>query len=676
MATNESLVLDSLQLNDGTTYTLEAVTMAPPRKRPEWQQGGDSDGAVLGRDPLFDSRVVTARVRVEPQSTTDLALAKIAAIIDRLEESERNQAGVDLVWTPADATKSVTFKVLSGEIDEMPIVVDGDGAGWFVRAPMVQLTFTCRPFGYGVEVVGTPVTSALPMMTVELTGVTGDVPAEGRLIVTDAATQARRHVEWGLESRYYPTSSPPGLIVDSDSMTALGGAQTTRTGSYDPNATGNNVIRGTLSAQPLAVCSTGAQTHVGIYRVKARVWAQSSYLGRVQVRLSWHDGDGPLRSNAYVTPVTINAFAEVDLGTITISPALLGAQQWTGQIDAYSTFATDTLDVDYVMLIPAGEGRGVVRAAYSYLAGSQVARDEFAAFTPSGTALNARVAPVGGTWATSGNATDLVSTATTDSVTRSVNDAAAPGRFAILGAASYTNVEVGVDFVTSDLFTTGVGTTPRSGVIARWTDANNHVSAALGATGGTNLYQMTVSKVVAGTVTPLAYAYITSLSSTLTYSIRLVAYASGAVYCDLLTGGTVILSAVGSDSALATGGTLATGKPGIVDQGHVGSSGTRTYDNFYAATPALEPIALYSGRVLEIRSDATKRQNSAGTIYGDAPSYRGARFYVPVAGVRNRKARIAVKARRNDVDGGADDQIADNLTVQANYVPRFLAIPR
>jgi hypothetical protein len=42
-------------------------------------------------------------------------------------------------------------------------------------------------------------TASAPVTTLEVPNVTGDVPALGRLIVTDTATQSRRFVEWGLE---------------------------------------------------------------------------------------------------------------------------------------------------------------------------------------------------------------------------------------------------------------------------------------------------------------------------------------------------------------------------------------------------------------------------------------------------------------------------------------------
>lgn len=391
----ESLVLDGLSLNDGTVLSLESLTMPPSAKRPEWVSGADSDGAVLSRDPFHDNRIIEARIRVEQQATKDLALAKIALIVDKLEECERNlDRGLALVWTPADATTSpITFRCLSGEITEMPIDVEN---GWMVRAPAVTVRLTCLPFGEGTETLAATVTSSAPIVTLELTGVAGDMAATGRLVVTDAAAKDRRYAAWGLESRYYPTSSPPSLIVDSANMVTSGfaGATTTRTGAY--SGASNNVIRGTLRTQLQAICGLPTTlTHVGWFRPQLRYWATQT---TIALRLTYQANDGPLQSLSFKAPVDVG-WNSVDLGLITISPAAVGTQRWTGRIDAYSTAAGgETLDIDALWLMPA-ERYGRARAPYTYSSSVVTGFDQFTGITP-GTVLEARTAPVGGVWDT------------------------------------------------------------------------------------------------------------------------------------------------------------------------------------------------------------------------------------------------------------------------------------
>ncbi len=688
MANNEALVLDTLAINDGVTYTLEQLTMPPPKKRGIWASGADSDGAVLARDPLFENREITARIRVEPQASMNVALDKIGAISDKLEEAERNEGGIALTWTPAQSTRTITFYVLTGEITEVPIVVTGDDAGWLAMAPVIVVTMTCRPFGYGTEVVGTApagtlVTSTLPLVTLEAAGVPGDVDAEARLIVTDNATRDRRLMRWGLESRYYPTAAAPGLMLDSDAdLTVAGfaGALATRTGAYDPNATGNNVISATIGQQPLAVCGTGNKTHVGTFRVFARVWAVAADIGAVFVRLSWQDGDGPLKANTYVTPPVINAFAEVDLGLITITEKVLGTQRWTGRIEAYSSQVFATLEVDYLYLVPAGEGCGRARATYSYQPGTINGRDAFDPIA-AGTALNGRVAHLGGTWATGGGATDFTAfddpvDATLEGVGRSAVDSSyhTGMRWATLGATNYTNVEV-----RARTRLRSVVLLANQAITARWVDVNNHVALrlnhAIGPFSGT-LAQAWLEVRVAGSVVATTTVQFSREINTWR-TLALIVYSSGrAIGFVIDSSGATVATLTLIDTSLATGGALATGKPGMFDFCSSALAPVRDYDDFYVGAPAAEPIACYSGQSLEVRSDETLREDATGVYWGPPPSYRGSGIYVPPAGTRARKTRIAVMARRNDLLELADDQIADSLTAQLNYTPRYLAVPR
>jgi len=668
MATLEQLVLDGLALNDATNYRLQGFEAPPPKKRMEWAAGGDADGAALVRDPLFDNREIQLRVRITQRATMDLALAAVAAITDKLEEAEKQTAGLDLVWTPANGTKSITFKVLSGEITGLPVTMDGEDAGWFKNSPVLNITLTCKPFGYGPEVVGSATSSATPFVTLTVGGVTGDVPAEGRLIVTDAATQARRYAEWGLEQRTYNAAT--SLLVDSDNMVVSGtaGTQTTRTGAYDPNATGNNVIRATLNRGPVTVATTGVLSHVGTFRVKARVYASSL---AVSVRLSWQGGDGPFYSNPYVFAPVAGAFAEIDLGIITVPPATLGTQGWLGRIEAHCEVAGDTVDVDYLVLVPAGEGYGRVRAVGPVAATTVVGYDDFTTLTP-GAVLNARVAPSGGTWATSGATTDFIGVAN-NSVSRStLSDSGR--RYAILGATNYTDTQVEVYGMSSFWHQLQV----QMGVIARWVDSNNYLYVMISSYLPTTV-NFGVWQAVAGVQTQIASANFVP-STNVQYGMRLTAYATGVVIGEVRAGTptsappTVI--AMGSSSAVATGGVLATGKPGFFDNNAYPAAVTRDYDWFSVATPGPELVAINSTRSLEIRHDSAIRADATNTYWGPVPAYRGSRFLVPPAGPANRTSRVLVKAHRQNIDVADSANVTDNLTAQVNYTPRYLVVPR
>ena len=171
MALTEGAVLDGLDLNAGG-LTLEGLLCPPPRKRGEWATSADVDGAALIRDPLSDNREVVVRVRADQQATMDQALAKIAALSRKLEEAEQNPDGLGLVWTPAQATGALTFYVLSGQIEELPIETAGDAAGWFVKAPVATLRLTAKSAAYGDEVIPTTVANLVtnPSFEVDTAG--------------------------------------------------------------------------------------------------------------------------------------------------------------------------------------------------------------------------------------------------------------------------------------------------------------------------------------------------------------------------------------------------------------------------------------------------------------------------------------------------------------------------
>lgn len=658
MSEFEQWVLDgTLALNDAT-LTLEAITDTPAAKRPEWVSGADSDGEILGRPPKAANKVIEMRLRVAKQATMDLAISKIALVLDKLQECEQNANGLALVWTPADGTKSITWRALLGEITDLP--KDWQDSGWFVRSPAFTVRLTCLPYGEGTEVLAGTVTSSDPIQTVELSGVGGDVPALARLVVTDAASQSRRWVCWGLESRHYPTSSPPSLIIDSSAMvigTGYAGTTGTRTGAYS-GAT-NNVITSTLRTQPQAICGLGNRSHVGDFRPQLRFYASATTMA---VRLVWQALDGPFRSLSWKIPV-VAGWNHVDLGLVSVPQTSSGAQRWTGRIEAYSTATGgETFQADVVCMVPA-ELFGRARASFAYAPGALTGGDDFTG-TTAGAALNARVAPVGGTWATSGAATDYAFTDTGgERITRSTVSEAGP-RYAILGSTNYTDQEVGVTFQAT-------GGVPEPWVLARYVNSTNFLAADL-------RYGNPAWRVFAyvGGVTNV----LGEIPLTLTYEaykLRLIVFSSGQLVATLMdVRGSTLSEIRAFHSSLATAGALASGKPGIADYNGNSAASSRYYDDFYAATPAPEPIALHASQSIEFRSDTTLREDSTGTYAGPPPQYVGGRCFVPPAGGPGRKTRIAVMAKRNDVESMPDDNIADSTTVDVLVTPRYIAVPR
>jgi len=675
MATTESWVLGGIDISAGNFQILE-LNADPPKSRPDWISASDSEYAALIRQPLHENRTITFKLRVAPQASMDTAFDTFGALIDKLRDASETSDGVALVWTPANSARTRTFDVLEGQVTELPITLEDQGRSWFLQRPIFTMELTCKPYWRGTEVTTSTAAASAPIVTLQVSSVPGDVPALGRLIVTDSATQNRRHVEWGLENQYYNSGAPAGLQINSGSLvtSGFGGASTAGAGSVNAN-----MIRlAAVYAEPQAVAGVGNQPHVGTFVVRARVRASTT---GVRVRLAWRSADDPLFRNAWATPPVVGTattdWTDIDLGQITVPPVVSGTQRWTGQIEAYNTVEATaaTLDIDYVLLIPAKEGYGKARGAYAYSPGVLTARDQFTGTTAGGN-LGTRVAPLGGTWTTSGATGDFAfvdgpvawgPVAGDEAVFRTVGSDTGFGRQAILGTQTPTDVEVGID---ASAIYKDASYLRDMGPIARWVDANNFLWAYMKLPSNTApAYLFCIDVVVAGTARRLKTLEFVPVQGG--WRIRMVAWASGRVRAELIYLGAVVASMDVTDPVLATGGTLASGKVGFADRNTGATTGPRYYDNFYASTPSAEPIALYSTRTLEVRHNETLRPDSTNTYYGRPPSYRGTRFLVPTG-----TSRVVVKARRNDSEVAADTNATDSTTVQVAYTPRGLVVPR
>jgi len=382
--------------------------------------------------------------------------------------------------------------------------------------------------------------------------------------------------------------------------------------------------------------------------------------------LAWRVGDAQYNRNTWaVSPLDSNGgWTELDLGTITVPPVLAGAQQWDGRIEAMASTGTVTVDVDYVSLIPTTDGYGRARGTFTYTAPAVTGYDDFESLA-SGTVLNGRSATTGGTWATSGATTDFAGVIVSSNhlVQRSTN-ADSGNRYAILGSTSYTNTAVRVGTSVSASPSTG---DIQRGAVARWVDSSNYLSFAYwNSSVGSCTARLTIT--VGGTATE-QQATLPPLGNVV---LRLIAYASGLAIGQVLNEyGSLLAQIQVYSSQLATGGTLATGKPGFFDRSTAGGSIVRYYDPFSSGTPTGDPSVLFSGQSMEIRHDDVIREDSGGTFYGQVRPYRGTRFYVP-PGI----GRWALAARRADRDVAPATNVTDATNVQFGITPQYLVIPR
>jgi hypothetical protein len=421
--------------------------------------------------------------------------------------------------------------------------------------------------------------------------------------------------------------------------------------------------------------------------VYARVQIPTTNTGTVTVVLTWTQGDFlnvVTNTSVEISSLREGAWLLVDLGLVTLRQVATGTQRWEGRILAKSTVAGDDIDVDCLFLVPADEGSGVVSAAGTPVPPSSYdARDDFTG-TTAGNALNGRAAPTGGTWATSGDATDFLfsdidfdtGTATTPETLLRSPSSGTNGRYAIVGTTNYTNVEVQLTVEAGGILI-GAGQIDR-GLIARWTDSSNHLRGSFVQQGSSSVlpFQLVISQNIAGTVTTLATADLGGLVqlNSGTYLLRLLVRSSGETVLSLLTpGGALVADVVGYSAQLATGGTLATGEPGIWDRNTSVSSLTRRYDDFLVSIPPAD-AALFASQSLEIRHDRVIREDSAGAIWSSAGNYHGDYLYVPPSGAEARTTRVIVKASRlvpELADLGIDD-----ISARLFVTPRYLVVPQ
>lgn len=674
MAMTEGLVLDGLNLNaeSGGAFGLEKIDFTPPAKKPEWAEAADGDGAQLVRAPLFGERTITAVIRVNQQSSMNEALAKIGNLVDLIQEAEKN-AGIPLEWTPDSSTKTITFYVLTGMVTGIPILVEGDEAGWFQKSPLITVTFTCKPFGYGPEVVGEAVNNETGLSVAEILvkEVPGDVPAEGRLIVTDTAGVPRRWVEWGIQNRYY--SSSTHLILDSEDMVPVAGAQSTTFNSeaYKPSGATKGTIATSLVPEPTICAETGVLAHVGTFRVKARVRAvlgSESAAENVAIRLGWQDGEGPVRRNEWAKSPVGNLFCEVDLGTINITPALIGTQKWVGLIEGMSAnhAGADKLHIDYLTFIPVLEGYGKAIAPATEPAAEVVAFDNLTTGTLSGN-LNGRTPALGAAWATSGATTDW--TVEAGKLKRATMEDTQP-RYGVVGSAVGNSRVTGVFNLSKVAF--GVTTI---GVLARWVESTNYAFFTYNALGaiGDGILKLGIKWL--GTTHTISELFIPApqpRSVTLAITATLDGVLSGKA---ILEGAPYRLS--GSSEALETGNTLASGKGGIIDENVSAlASPSRTVLSLSVGVFPAIAYCIQPHEAMVVLHNATLTEDPSGTYWGPPPVYRGSRLYIPQAGSVERSSRLLVKADRNDLEEADQQLIADGFKIQVNYRPRFHVIPR
>jgi hypothetical protein len=500
----------------------------------------------------------------------------------------------------------------------------------------------------------------------------GDYPGRIRLVVDDDQGVSQLGLLWGVRCRHYSNSTTAALRYFASQLTPLDAA----------SFTGGAIIHPSISTSWTPMASTDlagvSMTHTGTYRVWARVSVASQATANLpRFRLVWDVGDFALPTENRPAQLPIgNQTMPLDLGEVRLDRVPAGTHRWRGVIQAAGFAGGENVTLDRLWFQPVDEGCGVLRAPTNVDPGLNpyLGRDEF---NQSAGVLTGKAAPVGGTWQGAGNTNDFVVDATNRWVQRVFNPDvdANTGRYAILSAGSASTVAAQVDVLLATPATGGTALSLYQGVVARYSDTNNWLMATLLSTGTDQGSTVTVRKRQAGTVSTLAsVAVARPLGSW--YTIRLWASSTGtwSVWAGL-QGGVLTLLATGTDTALATGGALASGRSGFYDawvsSGQAGGSSIiRRYDNFGSWVPTSDAV-LFASQSAELRTEGMFREDATGVAFGPVSKVVGDLPRIPPSGVEGRPVQFFLKASRGDFDTLPDTGV-DDISARISYRPSFL----
>lgn len=529
--------------------------------------------------------------------------------------------------------------------------------------------------GAEVELTATGGVSGTGEVITVVSPAAGDHPGPCRIVVTDTSGEVQRGLLWGMRAKHYDSAATAALSYEAEALTRLSGATAV---ALSGASGGTAVKRASLipSWSPVVGTDMGgtALTHQGSYRVWARIYSADSTV-TPSVRFVWGIPDlATPTENASVTVPSASAFYLADLGEVRLDAPPVGTHQWSGQVEARAATISSNFYVDKLYLFPLDEGYGKLASEIASAGGSLVSYDAFTS-TTAGSALNARSAPVGGSWSTSGTTTDYVfsDTADIDGLVESVTRTAVGPRFGLLGTTTSTDVQV-ESYIAFD-------GTALSGVLARFVDSSNYAAALIDATSSPGI--LSIRTVIAGSTTVLTSALLTNIlgndaSGALAdgVGLRFTIFASGRAVARLFDPATgfTYMQLDTAATTLATGGTLATGKSGIIDSTATAVA-ARYWTNVSVYTPPPESAIIYGDGVAELRHDGIFRQNEAANAYGQVPIVNGDLPRLPPPGLEARDVQVAVKVTRSDFDLFPDGATDDGITVQVFGRPSYLFVP-
>lgn len=363
-----------LDLNNNSPFTmLRDSSVSPPTLRRTTSSGIRADGDLEVATAYDDRDIVLSlsldRVAAETQAT---AIQTLARILDRRE-------GAWLKWQSESMVKPLFFRTRRASFDTIDTILDATP----YRA--LKLDLTADPFGYGlpeastVTITNDPTTGTNKMLAAMPT-IKGDVPTPLRLsFPTPDGVHGIRvaslidYDNGALTAPYYKSlasgtviAAPPAgwTVVDAADATMVGG-----------NRRRFTKASGTLLCRPTtAVVQQWASLPAGDYRVMVRTSGAPAGTELLFFNRPPSAGSELIYSEAVGKAVitTANAGKDwFDLGVVAmpggapLTDVAFGSAGATGpalwNVAVHFTGATGTIDLDAIVLVPAGRPNTITR---------------------------------------------------------------------------------------------------------------------------------------------------------------------------------------------------------------------------------------------------------------------------------------------------------------------------
>jgi len=488
----------------------------------------------------------------------------------------------------------------------------------------------------------------------------GDHQGRASIVVNNTSGVDQIGLLWAFRWTFYDGTLTSKLIYEAEDLNPVSPAAAATVAST--NGVQHSSV-GTVWTPVLAtdVNGTTPMTHLGSYRIRARVYtttATTTTTG-VWLRLVW--GVGPavgLTANPMVHIPGASNFYIVDLGEVRSDFAPLGTARWEGQIQAQASSPGSEVFIDQIYLQPLDDAAGFATANPSVQAlSSPAARDNFTTETTGN--LNGQAADFGGNWLepTAGGGY-IQADGANDRCTRAVTDSGA--HFALTGP-SVGPVDISCNVAGSAYNPGGPG------LLLRYVDANNYAAAYVSYNPGASNVVYVLEKVVGGIPTTLVSSTVAGVLFPTFLTLRVTVQANGA-YVFYVNGASV---GSGTDATLSSVGALSTGRLGMFDLAATGTVITRYWDNFIATPIEGTDAVVYGHSSAALRYDGMFRADPTGTYFGPMASVVGDLPRVPPSGIEQRPVELFLLLTPGDL-ATLPDSSRNSFTAQIKYRPVYL----